>query len=338
MLPIETNADPALGDGAAAPGRPRLSACATIRTEMAGLDLLLRHMDGDLGGNFAAAIGVLLQADTVIVTGIGKSGHIARKIAATFASTGAPSHFLHPAEASHGDLGAIKPSDAVLALSWSGESAELRDIVAYTRRFRIKLIAMTCSAGSALATAADIALILPRSPEACPNGMAPTTSTTMQLVLGDALAVALLERRGFSAEDFRQFHPGGRLGAQLLRASDLMHSGAALPLVALGAPLTEAIFEMTGKSFGITGIVDSAGNLAGVLTDGDLRRAFEAARLDWPLSALMTKTAFTVGESDLASGILAEMNARRITSAFVLKERRPAGIIHVHDLLRAGVK
>jgi arabinose-5-phosphate isomerase len=312
----------------------------TVALEAEGLQALHAALAGDLGAEVLRAVDVVLGiAGRVIVTGMGKSGHVARKIAATMASTGTLSHFVHPAEASHGDLGMIGREDAVLALSWSGEAPELADIIAYTRRFGVKLISITSRADSALGSAADIRLVLPRMPEACPNGLAPTTSTAMQLAIGDALAMCLLEARGFSPADFRAVHPGGKLGARLKRARDLMHGAEELPLVALGTSLREAIVEMTSRRFGVTGIVDEAGRLAGVLTDGDLRRAFQrGVALDGPVAEAMTKTPRTATPEALAADLLAVMNEKRITSLFVLSEGgTPVGILHLHDLLRAGV-
>ena len=255
----------------------------TIRTEMQGLAALEAALPQGLDEAFADVATLIEQSGCVIVTGMGKSGLIGRKIAATLASTGTPSHFVHPAEASHGDLGMIAASDVVLALSWSGETPELADIVAYTRRFGIKLVAMTSRADSALGRAADLRLLLPEAEEACPNGLAPTTSTTMQLVAGDALAILLLERSGFTAHDFQRFHPGGKLGARLLTVGQLMHSGDQLPLIPRIATLSRGIVEMTSKRFGIAGVVDEAGHLVGALTDGDLRRAFRAGFVDMPV-------------------------------------------------------
>jgi arabinose-5-phosphate isomerase len=282
------------------------------------------------------------EGGRLIVTGMGKSGHVGRKIAATLASTGTPSHFVHPAEASHGDLGMVRPEDVVLALSWSGEAPELADIIAYARRFGVPLLAITSRPESALGQAADIPLLLPRMPEACPNGLAPTTSTTMQLAMGDALAMCLLEARGFSPEDFRHFHPGGKLGARLKRARDLMHGPEELPLVPEGATLAQAIVEMTSRRFGVTGVVDGEGRLTGVLTDGDLRRAFGRGFRDGPVVEAMTRAPRTASPEALAAELLALMNERRITSLFVVASDgdmggRPVGILHLHDLLRAGV-
>lgn len=314
----------------------------TVALEMEGLAALRAaleagHEDG-LGHRLEQATALILAAEgRVILTGMGKSGHVGRKIAATLASTGTPAYFVHPGEASHGDLGIIRNEDVVIALSWSGEAPELSDIVAYTRRFGVKLIAITASAGSALGSAADVALILPVMPEACPNGLAPTTSTTMQMALGDALAVALLSLRGFTATDFRQFHPGGKLGSQLRKVREIMHAGTAVPLVPAGAMLSEAIVEMTGKRFGVTGVVDGTGRLIGVVTDGDLRRAFEGAFVDRPVTEVMNARPRTIAPDLLAQEALALMNSLRITSLFVMEGDQPTGILHLHDLLRTGV-
>jgi arabinose-5-phosphate isomerase len=270
---------------------------------------------------------------------MGKSGHVGRKIASTLASTGTPALFVHPGEASHGDLGMIVPGDAVLALSNSGETAELADLVAHARRFGLPLVAITRQPDSALARAADVLLVLPAAAEACPMGLAPTTSTTMQLALGDALAVALLTRRGFTATDFSQFHPGGKLGAQLRRVSDLMHGGDAVPLAGTTLPMSQALLVMTGKGFGCLGAVDAAGRLAGVLTDGDLRRSMGPDLLDRRVQDVMNRSPRTIGPEALAADALRLMGGPRpVTSLFVLDgDGRPLGLLHVHDLLRAGV-
>jgi arabinose-5-phosphate isomerase len=311
----------------------------TIALEVDGLKALHDGLAGELGARVLEAVAAVLAAPgRVIVTGMGKSGHVGRKIAATMASTGTPAHFVHPAEASHGDLGMIGREDVVLALSWSGEAPELADIIAYTRRFAVKLVAITSRAESALGSAADICLALPRMPEACPNGLAPTTSTTMQLAIGDALAMALLEARGFSPQDFRQFHPGGKLGARLKRARDLMHGADELPLVPETATLEQAIVEMTSRRFGVTGVVDGQGRLAGVVTDGDLRRAFQRGlAMGGPAAAAMTRAPRTATPQTLAADLLAIMNEKQITTLFVVEDGRPVGILHLHDLLRAGV-
>ena len=306
-----------------------------LRTEMAGLDALLASLDGA----FSSAVDVLAKVKgRVTVTGMGKSGHVARKIAATLSSTGTPAQFVHPGEASHGDLGMIAEDDAVLALSNSGDTAELADIVAYAKRFRNPLIAMTRRPASSLAEAADVTLLLPGSAEACPMGLAPTTSTTMMMALGDALAVALLERKGFSPGDFQMLHPGGQLGRQLLRVTDIMHDGEAMPLVARGTAMTEAILVMTAKSFGCVGVTDDAGKLVGIVTDGDLRRHMGDKLLRAAVDAVMSARPKTIRPKALAAEALGRMNALTITSLFVVDDqKRPLGILHIHDCLRTGV-
>jgi len=317
----------------------RATLLRTIALEADGLRTLHDALAGELGDRVLRAVATMQACrGRVVVTGMGKSGHVGRKIAATLASTGTPAHFVHPAEASHGDLGMITREDAVLALSWSGEAPELADIIAYTRRFDVPLIALTSRADSALGGAADVPLVLPRMPEACPNGLAPTTSTAMQMALGDALAMCLLEARGFSPEAFRDFHPGGKLGARLKRARDLMHGAEELPLVPLDATLERAVVEMTSRRFGVTGVLDGQGRLAGVLTDGDLRRAFgRGLAMSGPVAEAMTATPRTAAPGDLAADLLGLMNETRITSLFVVEGGVPVGILHLHDLLRAGV-
>jgi arabinose-5-phosphate isomerase len=311
----------------------------TIETELRGLQALRAALPLGLTAAFLKAAQLIEQSGgSVIVTGMGKSGLIGRKIAATLASTGTPSHYVHPAEASHGDLGMIGQRDVVLALSWSGETPELADIVSYTRRFDVTLIAITAQADSALGQAADLTLVMPVSEEACPNGLAPTTSTTMQLVAGDALAVLLLERRGFTASDFQRFHPGGKLGARLVTVGQLMHKGEQLPLVRCGTMLSQGIVEMTSKRFGIAAVVDAAGHLAGVLTDGDLRRAFRGGFVDRTVEEAMGRRKPLVVTADvLAAKALAQMNEASITCIFVVEAETPVGLVHIHDLLRAGV-
>ncbi|MDB5369530.1 MAG: KpsF/GutQ family protein [Roseomonas sp.] len=314
------------------------SARRTLLLETEGVQALQGALDGPLGHRLVEALSLIRDAGgRVIVTGMGKSGHVGRKIAATLASTGTPAYFVHPAEASHGDLGMIQACDVVLALSWSGEAPELSDIVAYTRRFGVKLLAITSRPGSALGSAADVPLILPAVPEACPNGLAPTTSTTMQMVMGDVIAVALLSLKGFSAQDFRQFHPGGKLGSQLHKTRDLMHGGASLPVVPQDAMLSQAIVEMTSKRLGVTAVLDGQGRLAGVITDGDVRAAMEAGFVDRPVEAVMTRNPRCIEPDVLAQTALATMNEARITSLFVAEGTRLLGVLHVHDLLRAGV-
>jgi arabinose-5-phosphate isomerase len=301
----------------------------------------LRALAASLDEAFDAAVERLAGCSgRVVLSGMGKSGLVARKIAATLASTGTPALFVHPAEASHGDLGMIVAGDAVVALSNSGETAELADLVAHTRRFGIPLIAITGRANSALARAADVVLLLPAAAEACPMGLTPTTSTTMQVGLGDALAVALLTRRGFTASEFSAFHPGGRLGAQLRRVADLMHTGDAVPLAPLDLPMDRALLLMTGKGFGCVGAVSAGGELVGVLTDGDLRRAMGPDLLQRSIGDIMNRSPRTIIAGALAAEALRAMNAgpRPVTSLFVVDAAgRPEGILHVHDLLRAGV-
>jgi len=309
---------------------------SVLAAEAAGLRALAASLDH----RFAAAVERLAACTgRVVVSGMGKSGHVGRKIASTLASTGTPALFVHPGEASHGDLGMIVPGDAVLALSNSGETTELADLVAHARRFGLPLVAITRQPDSALARAADVLLVLPAAAEACPMGLAPTTSTTMQLALGDALAVALLTRRGFTATDFSQFHPGGKLGAQLRRVSDLMHGGDAIPLADIALPMSQALLVMTGKGFGCLGAVDAAGRLAGVLTDGDLRRSMGPDLLDRRVQDVMNRSSRTIGPEALAADALRLMGGPRpVTSLFVLDgDGRPLGLLHVHDLLRAGV-
>ncbi|HVH01719.1 MAG TPA: KpsF/GutQ family sugar-phosphate isomerase, partial [Amaricoccus sp.] len=282
---------------------------------------------------------MLAARGRVVVSGMGKSGHVARKIAATLASTGTPAQFVHPAEASHGDLGMITPDDVVLLLSNSGETPELADLIAYTRRFAIPLIGVAGRPASTLLRQSDIAIVLPPAPEACSVGLAPTTSTTMTLALGDALAVALMEHRRFTPEDFRGLHPGGRLGARLATVADLMHSGDDMPLTTTGSGMPEALIEMTRKGFGVVGVVDADGSLVGIVTDGDLRRHMDGL-LDRSVAAVMTRAPRTIATTALASEALGTMNARKITTLFATDPEapgRPAGILHIHDCLRAGV-
>jgi len=307
-----------------------------LRAEIDGLHALIAELDG----SFASALKLLSEVDDrVVVTGMGKSGHIARKIAATFASTGTPAFFVHPGEASHGDLGMIAARDVVLALSNSGDTTELTNICAYTRRFRIPLIAITSGHASSLAEAADVTLLLPSAPEACPMGLAPTTSTTMMLALGDALAVALLERKGFSTRDFHTLHPGGQIGRKLLLVSDIMHAAEAMPLVASSAGMQDAILVMTAKSFGCAGVTDKDGRLIGIVTDGDLRRHMGDALLRSSVDAVMNRAPKTIRPHALAAEAVGQMNAFGITSLFAVDdEQRPLGILHIHDCLRAGVE
>jgi arabinose-5-phosphate isomerase len=306
-----------------------------IRAEIDGLRQLADGLDGAFGAALDLCAGV---SGRVIVTGIGKSGQIARKIAATLASTGTPAQFVHPAEASHGDLGMIGTGDVVIALSNSGNSAELGDILAYSRRFKIPLVAVTRDSRSTLAEAADVVILLPPAAEACSMGLTPTTSTTMMLALGDALAVALLERRGFSTADFQLFHPGGSIGRKLLRVSDIMHTGDAIPLAAPSTAMSEAVLVMTAKSFGCLGVCDGDGKLIGVITDGDLRRHMDDRLFARTVAEIMHVEPKTIGAAGLAAEALGVMNRFSITALFVVDETgRPTGFVHMHDCLRAGV-
>jgi arabinose-5-phosphate isomerase len=314
------------------------SALRTLDTEREGVAALAAAMCDGLGAAFVAAVETIRNArGRVIVTGMGKSGHVGRKIAATLASTGTPAFFVHAADASHGDLGMITSDDVMLALSWSGETEELKDLINYSRRFRIALIAVTASADSTLGKAADVVLAMPESREACPHNLAPTTSSLMQLAVGDALAIALLESRGFTAIDFGVFHPRGQLGAALKFVRDIMHAGAAVPLIKRGAPMSEAIVEMSAKGFGCVAVTDDSGKLAGVITDGDLRRHMRGDLLQVPVDDVMTASPKVVRPDQLASEALQLLNSSKITALVVVEAGRPVGIVHFHDLLRAGL-
>ncbi|MGB3877867.1 MAG: KpsF/GutQ family sugar-phosphate isomerase [Shinella zoogloeoides] len=314
------------------------SAIRTIETEKAGLVALSAVLEGELHDVFREAVGLIGGiAGRLIVTGIGKSGHIGAKLAATLASTGTPSFFVHPVEANHGDLGMIGRDDVILALSWSGETAELQGIVSYSRRFAIPLIAMTSGERSALARAADIVLLLPKVQEACPHGLAPTTSTLMQLALGDAIAVALLEARGFTATDFKTFHPGGKLGASLSHVGDIMHSGENMPLVALGTSMPDAVHMLAQKRYGCVGVVDGEGTLVGIVTDGDIARNLSRNLSELTVDEVMTRSPKTVKPATLATAALGLLNQHNISALIVTDEAfRPVGIVHFHDLLRIG--
>jgi len=307
---------------------------SVIRLEIAGLEALAVGLGADFEGAFAV---LRSAAGRIIVTGMGKSGHVARKIAATFASTGAPALFVHPAEASHGDLGMIGKGDVILALSKSGETFELGDLLGYAARFRIPVVAITCGAQSALAKAAAATIRLPSAEEACGETHAPTTSTTMMMAIGDALAVAMLRDKGFSAGDFQGIHPGGKLGAALRRVRDLMHSKSDVPLVAETVNLGEAVDALNKGGFGCVGFVDASGRLTGILTDGDLRRQFPALAPDAKASEIMTRSPKTIAPDGLAGDALAIMSAGKITSLFVVENGRPVGLLHVHDCLSTGV-
>lgn len=316
--------------------RPYLeTARRVIRTEASGLAALEAALADGLADPFVAAMRLILDATgRVVVSGMGKSGHVGRKIAATFASTGTPAQFVHPAEASHGDLGMVTRGDVVLVLSNSGETPEIADIVAHTRRFDIPLIGVAGRKGSTLLRQADVALLLPQAAEACGTGIVPTTSTTMTLALGDALAVALMEHRRFTPEHFRNFHPGGKLGARLARVADLMH--ADMPLVAEDAPMAEALLTISAKGFGVTGVVDGDGALVGIITDGDLRRHMDGL-LTHTAAEVMTRAPRTIAPGALAEAALAQMQDRKITCLFAVDDGRPQGILHIHDCLRAGM-
>ncbi|MGI3169650.1 KpsF/GutQ family sugar-phosphate isomerase [Pseudooceanicola sp. C21-150M6] len=307
-----------------------------IGIEARALDALAASVDGA----FEKAVEVMLSAKgRIIVCGMGKSGHIARKIAATLASTGTPAQFVHPAEASHGDLGMMTKDDVVLILSNSGETPELADVIGYTRRWHIPMIGVASRPGSTLIQQADIGLILPAADEACGTGVVPTTSTTMTLALGDALAVALMEHRQFTAEHFREFHPGGKLGAVLSRVRDLMHVGEALPLVTAETPMSEVLLEISRKGFGVVGVTDDAGRLAGIITDGDLRRHMQGL-LDHVAGEVMTASPRTIGPEALAEEAVGVMNDRKITCLFVIPpegDGKAQGLLHIHDCLRVGL-
>ena len=313
------------------------SAHKTLKTETDGLKALDLALSGPLGRSFQDALELVSAASgRIVVTGMGKSGHIGTKIAATLASTGTPAFFVHPAEASHGDLGMVTRDDVILALSWSGETDELKSTVFYSRRFLVPLIAMTSRAGSTLANAADVALVLPKTEEACPHGLAPTTSSLIQLALGDALAIALLEGRGFSAEDFRAFHPGGSLGASLMRVGEVMHTGGEIPLVESGAPMQAVIDEISSKNFGCVGVVDKAGRLIGFVTDGDIRRRLGDDLMNCTVDQIMTRNPRVVQPETLLPSALEHLNSAAITALMVVQDDKPVGLVHMHDLLRVG--
>jgi arabinose-5-phosphate isomerase len=315
-----------------------LSALHTLKTETRGMEALCAALSDGLGAAFVTAIEKIRAAHgRVIVTGMGKSGHIGRKIAATLASTGTPAYFVHPGEASHGDLGVISKDDVIIALSWSGETVELRDLIQYAKRFQVVLIAITAGADSTLGKAADVLLLLPAVSEACPLGLAPTTSTLTQLALGDALAVALFESRGFTALDFKTLHPGGKLGATLTFVRDIMRKENGTPIVPSGTRMSDAIVEMTAKGFGCVGITDNAGKLIGIITDGDLRRHMSENLLSRFVDDVMTRGPKTVKPDHLAGEAMAILNAVKVTVLFVVENEKPVGLVRFHDLLRIGV-
>ena len=313
----------------------------TITTAKNGIEALAAHLATDAAFAQGLVDAIALIGDgrgRVVVSGVGKSGHIARKIAATMASTGTSAYFVHPTEASHGDLGMITAEDVLILLSWSGETAELANMLTYAKRFKVPVVSITCNRDSTLARTSEIALVLPKVQEACPHGLAPTTSAMLQLAVGDALAMALLERRGFSAEDFKTFHPGGKLGAQLRLVHELAHVAEQVPLLAVGRPMSEAVIEMSAKGFGVVGIVDEKGVLTGVITDGDLRRHMAGNLLSQPVEEVMSRNPRVVHGDVLASAAMEFMEEHKITVLFLVDDAgSPVGILHIHDLLRAGV-
>jgi arabinose-5-phosphate isomerase len=316
------------------------SALRTLDAEGSGIAAITAALQSDLSDMFARATDLIRNArGRLIVTGLGKSGHIGRKIAATFASTGTPSFFVHAAEAGHGDLGMITPDDVILAMSWSGEQVEMKALITYAKRFRIPLVAITAEPDSTLAKSADLALTLPKAREACPHNLAPTTSSVMMLALGDALAIALLEGRGFTSADFSVLHPGGKLGAMLKFARDLMHTGETVPLKPQGTKMPDALVEMTSKGFGCVGIVDARGAIVGIITDGDLRRHMGMGPdlMTAVVDDVMTKNPKTIRGDLLASEALEILNSSKITALIVTEANKPIGIVHLHDILRAGV-
>ncbi len=332
LATMNTHAEPSAID-------PIQSALRTLATEKRGIEALEEALNNGLAQPLRDAVEMISSiTGRVIVTGVGKSGHIGVKLAATLASTGTPASFVHAAEANHGDLGMIAGNDLVIALSKGGESAELRSILAYTRRFSIPLISMTCAAQSSLARASDIVLLMPNELEACPHGLAPTTSTLMQLALGDALAIALLEARGFTATDFHTFHPGGKLGASLTHVKDIMHTGDRLPLVGRGTPMPQAVSTLSHKHFGCVIVLEEDGCLAGIITEGDLARNLTRNLGELTVDDVMTRTPKTISPDTLATAALALLNKSGIGALIVVDEaRRPLGLVHFHDLLRIGV-
>jgi len=316
------------------PDRLLAAAAEVLETEARAITDLAGRIDQTF---VVACQRVLDCRGHLIVTGMGKSGHIGHKIAATLASTGTPAFFVHPAEASHGDLGMIAPGDVILALSKSGETQELSDLIHHAKRFGIPLISLTGTPGSTLDKAADIALVIPDAPEACGETRAPTTSTTLMMAMGDALAVALLERRGFTAEHFKTFHPGGKLGAMLRRVSDLMHTGEALPLTLTGTPMGEALEVLSAKGFGCIGVIAPTEELIGIVSDGDIRRLVAQGRMATTIDDAMTRGPVVASPDMLAPAALKLMNTRKITQLFVVADEKPVGVIHMHDFLKAGV-
>ena len=313
------------------------SALRTVRTENEGLAALEEALGNGLSGPFTDAVKQIIAAKgRLVVTGVGKSGHIGAKLAATFASTGTAAFFVHSAEANHGDLGMIGRDDVILAISWSGETAELKGVVNYSQRFRIPLIAITSRDDSALGRAATVVLQLPKATEACPHGLAPTTSTMLQLAIGDALAIALLEARGFTPSDFKTFHPGGSLGASLIHIRDIMHRGERIPMVTAGTAMPAAMKVLAQKSFGCVVVVDEIGELAGIVTDGDISRNLHRNLAELAVDDIMTRKPKTVDQNMLATAALNTINENHIGALIVVEDNRPVGLVHFHDLLRIG--
>ncbi|HTV71161.1 MAG TPA: KpsF/GutQ family sugar-phosphate isomerase [Rhizobiaceae bacterium] len=313
------------------------SALRTVATEQAGIAALAEAFANGLAKPFADTVNIVSAlGGRVVVTGVGKSHHIGSKIAATLASTGTPAFFVHPAEANHGDLGMITRDDAILALSWSGESAELQGIVRYSRRFKIPLIAVTSNEASTLGREADVVLALPKVAEACPHGLAPTTSTLMQLVIGDALAVVLLEAKGFTPNNFRDYHPGGKLGASLMHLSEMMRTGDAIPTVPLGTKMPDAAMVLSNKKVGCVLVLESDGRLVGIVTDGDVARNMQRNLKDIAVEEIMTRSPKTVAPSMSAGAAVAYLNENKIGVLVVVEDSRPVGVVHFHDLLRIG--
>lgn len=313
------------------------SALKTLASEKQGIEALEAALIGSLSSSFETAVQTIRNVNGhVVITGLGKSGHIGTKIAATLASTGTPAFFVHAAEANHGDLGMIGSDDVILALSWSGETLELSGIINHAARFRIPLIAMTSGENSVLGRQADVVLLLPKIEEACPHGLAPTTSTIMQLAMGDALAVALLEMRGFTATDFKIYHPGGSLGASLKYVRDIMHGGNRIPLVEQGTMMTDAMNVLVKKHFGCVGVVNQEGELIGIVTDGDLARNMHFDLSKFSVDEVMTKNPKTLEPNTLVGAATAFINDHHIGAFFVVENKKPIGIVHFHDLLRVG--
>ncbi|MCA1443609.1 KpsF/GutQ family sugar-phosphate isomerase [Ensifer sp. IC4062] len=313
----------------------------TLTTATNGIKALANHLTIDEAFARSLVDAVELIGDSegrVVVSGVGKSGHIGRKIAATMASTGTSAYFVHPTEASHGDLGMVTSQDVLILLSWSGETAELGNMLTYAKRFKVPVVSICANRDSILARNSDVALVLPKVPEACPHGLAPTTSAMLQLAVGDALAIALLERRGFSAEDFKTFHPGGKLGAQLRLVHELAHVAEQVPLLVVGRPMSEAVIEMSSKGFGVVGIVEEGGTLIGVITDGDLRRHMAGDLLLQRVEDVMSRNPRVIKGDVLASAAMEFMQEHKVTVLFLVDDAgHPVGILHIHDLLRAGV-